>query len=115
MYDYLKREYPVEVDFAANTFRHYLNKNYEGKFEKRKSLIATRFETLPGEQAQFNFKEDFKIDSISGERLQVQISILQFTHLRFLFRSIIPDKSTESVIQFMIDCFETIGKYQNKQ
>lgn len=114
IYEYLVRENPGEVDFEANTFRHYLNTRYAGEFKKQKNTITTRFETEPGVQAQFDFKEDFTINTVTNEKIKIQIAVLQLGYSRFLFRKIIPDKTTESVIQFMIECFNELG-YVPKQ
>ena len=58
IYKYLARNNPELIDFKENTFRYYMNKHFKQQLKKKRDAIyTTRFETKPGVQAQFDFKE----------------------------------------------------------
>lgn len=109
-YRFLKREYPELVDFKVGAFKYYVNKYYKDQFkESRAKSFTTTFETEPGEQAQFDFKEKFKVILETGEKITFDVAVMQMAFSRNIYRKIIPNKTTEVVIDFMLEAFEYFG------
>ncbi|VWL84968.1 DDE-type integrase/transposase/recombinase [Oceanivirga miroungae] len=76
---------------------------------KYSSRAVVRFETEPGQQAQFDFKESVKIKMIDGKEMSVYIACLLFSYSRFRLYVLMPDLTTESVIQALAMMFEKAG------
>lgn len=110
LYDYIKRENPELVDFTMGTFRYHIRKYYKNKFDNKcASSYTTRFETEPGVQCQFDFKENFKVVYKSGESENVDIGVIQWSNSRHVYRRVIRDKTTSSVVEFLAEAFEYYG------
>jgi transposase len=109
LYNYIVHNYG-DVDYARRTFNEYINKHFKEKFnQKKKLLVSPRFETNPGEQAQFDFKEGVRLVNDRNETVIVDIAVLTFGFSRKTFSAIIPDKSTLTVLLFLAQVFEEIG------
>lgn len=110
LYKYLKRSYPDLIDFQENTFRYYINRHFKEQLKnKRNSIYTTRFETQPGFQAQFDFKECMDFINEQGIVETVDIAVLQWGFSREVYRKIIRDKSTSAVIEFLAEAFDYYG------
>lgn len=110
LYKYLKRENSGVLPFAQNTFRHYINKNFKESFNNsRGTTCSTRYETEPGVQFQFDFKESVSLESHTGTKIKFDIGVLQCGYSRKVFRRVIPNKKTETVLAFLIEGFEYFG------
>lgn len=107
LYRYMKRHHNIRC--AENTFRRYVMNNFKKEFKKSKSRNSIRFETAPGEQAQFDYKENQTYIDINGNKMTTNIATLQFGYSRYIFREVIADKTTESLIRFLAQTFDKIN------
>lgn len=109
LFNYMKREYNISCSYS--TFRQYIKNdiNLSKCFKISKNNIFTeRFETKPGEQAQFDFKERVPVYDVNGNKIKVNIAVLTLGYSRYNFRSIVPDTSLDSVIKFLSEVFNEL-------
>lgn len=110
LYDYLKRE--CEIKCCYSTLKNYINNDEElkGYFKQKKETIFTeRFETEPGQQAQFDLKEKVPVININGEKQLIYVATLTMGFSRYNIRKIVPDTSYESVSTFLAQVFDELG------
>lgn len=111
---------------TASSIYHYLvkhgynGKKYEGKYtilrEFCKSIkinstkkAVVRYETLPGEQAQVDWKEKFKMFSKYGELYELNIFLYSLSYSRKKYLEVTLDKEQKTVFNCLINAF----KYTN--
>ena len=110
LFKYLKRERGITC--TRTTLSRYIHNDVELiKYFKRQkdSKFTERFETKPGEQAQFDLKERIKTIDESGNITYVNIPTLTLSWSRFNFRDLIIDMKTEVLLSFLARAFEHIG------
>lgn len=110
LYNYFKREYNIKC--SRSTFTEYITKNQElnQKFNQRKyKKFTERFETNPGEQIQFDMKENIKLITESGETQIVNIATLTLGYSRYNIRKLIIEKDTDTLISFLAESLEKIN------
>lgn len=113
LYRYIKREIG-NVDYSLSTFNRYINKHFKNEFKSNKAKIYERYETLAGEEAQFDYKENQAYIDIEGNKIVTNIATLTFGYSRFNYREVIADKTTESTIVFLSKIFDKIGGVPKK-
>ncbi len=117
IFEYIDHLYETMVDehkISCNrsTFNRYIhdNKDLSKMFKKSKNKIFTeRFETKPGQQAQFDLKERVKINYKTGEVIRVNIATLTMGFSRHNTRKIVLDTKYSTVISFLASAFEELG------
>ncbi|MCM3126122.1 MULTISPECIES: IS21 family transposase [unclassified Mesobacillus] len=113
LWQYLTDNHGLEC--SQSNFRAYLSKKpefqayfTEGKrTQPAKSIV--RFETAPGEQAQFDWKENIRYITKDGEILYVNVGVLLLAHSRFRAFHLSISKSQSVVISFLMESFEAWG------
>ena len=109
-YYFMKREHGITC--ARSTFNRYIRSTTEldKLFKTNKTNTFTaRFETLKGQQAQFDLKEKVKLIDKSGATTTVYIPTLTLSWSRFNYRSLILENTTENLLVFLAQAFEEIG------
>ncbi|MGL4382320.1 MAG: hypothetical protein ACRCTA_01230, partial [Bacilli bacterium] len=110
LYDYLVDKYDDKINFSYNAFRWYIRKYYNDEFKKNRSNITgARFVAEAGSQVQFDFKESLELVDINNNKFKVDIATFALSYSRFAMRSFIPDKTTETVLDFFTRSFELLG------
>lgn len=97
-----------------------LEKGYKGKYtilrdyckaieieEKNKATI--RFETVPGLQAQVDWKENMTLMSKSGEAITINIFLIILGYSRYKYFCLTSDKSQDTLIESLISSFNYFG------
>lgn len=111
LWSYLKDNYGLETSYS--NFRHYISKNedYQAYFDKKKgkSKPTPRFETLPGEQAQIDWKEDIEFVTKDGEKLKINVFSLVLGYSRFKTFFVSIDRRQDALLDFLTQSFELIG------
>lgn len=103
------------LDVASSTFRHFI-KNHEEfnqyfvKSNKiHSSIRCMRYETAPGEQAQVDWKEDFRFltTDIGYVSLNIFVFILGYSRYSIYYASL--DKRQSTIFAFLSDAFEKLA------
>jgi len=106
----MKREHGIEC--SRSTFSRYIRNDdhLRGLFKQKKANQFTeRFETEPGQQAQFDLKERVKIIYETGEIQKVNVATLTLGYSRYNVREIVLDTKYETIVGFLAKSFEDIG------
>ena len=113
LYQYLVDNYGLDV--SSSTFRHFIknndefNKYFSKSNRTSRSVKCMRYETSPGEQAQIDWKEDFKF--LTTDRgyvnLNIFVFILGYSRYSIYYASL--DKRQSSIFAFLNDAFEKLG------
>lgn len=113
LWQYLKDNHGLVC--SASAFRAYISRKpeFQAYFTdgKRTNGVGTivRFETPPGEQAQFDWKEKIKYITKDGEVLLVNVGVLLLSNSRFRTYHLSISKSQSVLISFLMESFEVIG------
>ena len=110
LHNYLVREHKITC--SRSTLNRYVRNDEEinSLFSKKKTQkFYERFETNPGEQAQFDLKEKVKIIYETGEIQRINIATLTLGFSRFNVREIVLDTKYNTIENFLAGAFETIG------
>lgn len=75
----------------------------------QKNTFTMRFETAPGEQAQFDMKEKVQTIFETGEVVKTYIPTLTLSWSRANFRKLTLDTKVETLLSFLAETFEQIG------
>ena len=120
LYQYLVDNYGMD-DIQIRTFYNYINSVDEfrsyfknGKTITGKNCPEIRFETLPGEQAQFDWKESIPF-VLKDENREIEINILTvlMSYSRFRIYKLSLNKTRESLLNALTEAFENIGGIPN--
>ena len=75
--------------------------------KKEEQTKATmRFETLPGHQAQADWKESISLHNKKGEKIQINIFILLLGYSRYKFLKLTTDRTRDTIFKALIEGFE---------
>jgi transposase len=113
LWQYLKDNHGL--DSSLSNFRAYISKKqgFQQYFDTRRGRVANkeiiRFETLPAEQAQLDWKENIKYITKDGEVLYVNVLVLLLSYSRFRVFLLSISKSQTILLSFLTECFEAIG------
>ena len=110
LFKYLKREKGITC--SRVTLNRYIreDKELDSLFKRKKDNSFTeRFETEPGEQVQFDMKENIKLINKKGEVIVGYIPTLTFGWSRYNIRKLIIDTKVENLLSFLAESFEKIG------
>lgn len=110
LFKYLKREKGITC--SRTTLNRYIRADdtLNALFERKKTEHFTeRFETAPGQQAQFDIKEKVKLQHEAGEITTVHIPTLTLSWSRHNSRMLTLNTKVETLITFLAKSFEEIG------
>lgn len=110
LFKYLKREKGITC--SRVTLNRYIreDKELDSLFKRKKDNSFTeRFETEPGQQVQFDMKENIKLINKKGEVIIGYIPTLTFGWSRYNIRKLIIDTKVENLLSFLAESFEKIG------
>lgn len=110
LYKYLKRENGLSC--SRSTLNRYIRNDValNALFKRKKDNSFTeRFETKPGEQAQFDIKERVKTITQTGEVITTYIPTLTLSWSRYNVRRLTLDTKVETLLSFLAESFEEIG------
>ncbi len=100
---------------AQSTFRRYISKRSEfaAYFTEQVRVPSpngtTRFETAPGQQAQFDWKESIPFETSDGEKIEVNVGALVLGFSRFRVFTLTLRKTQDVLFSFLTEAFEKIG------
>ncbi len=113
LWQYLKDHHGLKCSSSA--FRAYIARKpefqayfTEGKRTKTNKPVV-RYETAPGEQAQFDWKENIRYVTKEGEALSVQVGVFLLSYSRFRTCLLTLSRSQGMLMDFLAQTFEIIG------
>ncbi len=107
VYEFMVKKYGVESIGCYTNFIAYVKNN---KLKtKSKTLGHPRVETLPGVQAQVDWKEGISIASSSGEIFNINVFHITLSFSRYSYLEISIQKRIEDVYRGLINGFEAFG------
>lgn len=113
LYQYLVDNHGLDV--ASSTFRHFikkhkeLNKYFSKSNKTSKTVKSMRFETAPGEQAQVDWKEDFRFLTTDKGYVDLNIFVFILGYSRYSIYYASLDKRQSTIFAFLNDAFEKLG------
>lgn len=113
LYQYLVDNHGLDV--ASSTFRHFIknNKEFNKYFSKSnktsKAVKCMRYETSPGEQAQIDWKEDFKFLTTDKGYIDLNIFVFILGFSRYSIYYVSLDKRQSTIFAFLSDAFKKLG------
>lgn len=113
LWQYLKDNHGL--DCSQSTFRSYISRKaeFQAYFSTGKRTQAVksvvRFETPPGEQAQFDWKENMRYITKQGEILDVNVGVFLLGYSRYRTYHLTLSKSQSVLMSFLTESFEAIG------
>ncbi|KLO22536.1 integrase [Marinitoga sp. 1155] len=105
VYEKLKDE-GLNIGTYSN-FRKYVKR--KGLIEKKKAKGHPRFETLPGVQAQVDWKENIKLYSRSGEEFEINVFNYKLGYSRYCYFELRETKTQQDVFECLINAFKKTG------
>jgi len=113
LWEYLKDNHGL--DCSQSSFRRYISNKpeFQAYFTDGQRTYANqsvvRFETPPGEQAQFDWKENIKYITSDGEILKVNVGVFLLGNSRYKSYGLTLSKSQSVLMSFLMESFEAIG------
>lgn len=113
LYQYLVDNHGLDV--ASSTFRHFIknheefNKYFSKSNKTSPTLKSMRFETAPGEQAQVDWKEDFRFLTTDKGYVDFNIFVFILGYSRYSIYYVSLDKRQSTIFAFLNDAFEKLG------
>lgn len=100
--------------------RGYNGKIYEGKYtilrtyckslkDNKAKKAVVRYESLPGEQGQMDWKEKFKLTSRNGEIYELNIFLYTLSYSRHKYLEATLDKEQNTLFKCLINAFKYTG------
>lgn len=107
VYEFLIDKFGYEHVGTYSNFYHYVVKH---KLLINKNISKTvRFETLPGKQAQVDWKEDITMVSKYGEVFNFNVFSFKLGHSRYVYYEYRKEKTREDVFECLINAFKFVG------
>ena len=107
VYEFLIDKFGLENIGTYSNFHAYVVKN---KFLINKNNSKTvRYETLPGKQAQVDWKEDITMISKYGEVFKFNVLSFKLGNSRYVYYEYRKEKTREDVFECLINAFKFIG------
>jgi transposase len=113
LWQYLVDNHGLSCSAAA--FRAYIARKPEfaAYFEKGQRFPSPhgiiRFETMPGEQAQLDWKESLMFQTKDGQKVEINVAVFLLSYSRFRLYHMSVSKSQSILLSFLTEAFETIG------
>lgn len=107
VYEFLIDKYNFENIGTYSNFHKYVVKK---QFLVNKNNTKTvRYETLPGKQAQVDWKEDMSLVSKNGEVFNFNVFSFKLGNSRYVYYEYRTEKTREDVFECLINSFKFIG------
>lgn len=106
VYEFLKAKYGEHIG-SYSMFTYYLRKH--GITNKKHRDVQVRYETAPGNQLQFDWKEDITLESKNGETFTFNIFTATLSYSRYRVFIYSKTKTTEDVLNCIIKTLGIIG------
>ena len=107
VYEFLVDKYSLENIGTYSNFHKYVIKK---QFLVNKNNTKTvRYETLPGKQAQVDWKEDMSLVSKNGEVFNFNVFSFKLGNSRYVYYEYRTEKTREDVFECLINAFKFIG------
>jgi len=107
VYEYLVDKYSKERIGSYSNFQKYIvNKEIQ---KNNKNLKTVRYETLPGKQAQVDWKEDITMVSKYGEEFKFNVFSFKLGNSRYVYYEYRKEKTRADVFECLINAFKFIG------
>jgi len=115
LWQYLKDNHGL--DCAYSTFRAYIAKvpEFKAYFDEDKRIPSpkgkgvSRYETPPGKQAQFDWKENIPFETKDGQHVVINVASLILSYSRFRTFCVTISKSQSMLFSFLTETFEALG------
>lgn len=107
VYEFMVKKYGIEIIGSYTNFMAYV-KNHKLK-PSNKSTGHPRVETLPGLQAQVDWKEDISLVSKYGEIFVINVFHIALSFSRYSYLELSIQKRTDDVYRGLINGFEAFG------
>lgn len=114
LWQYLKDNHDLEC--GASTFRRYISKTPEfvAYFNEKVRIPVpkgtARFETQPGQQAQFDWKESILFETKNGEKVEVNVAAIVLWYSRFRVFMLTLQKTLDVLCSFLTVAFGGVPK-----
>ena len=111
LYDYIiRKRYDNEPPFSYGSFRRYIQTHFSKAFKDNQNKVTgPRFETKPGQQIQFDMKESQIVYDENNTEYIADIACITAGFSRHTYRNLIPDKTRETLLDFLVRYFEYLG------
>jgi len=107
VYEFLCDGYDKDVIGTYSNFHKYVVRHKLLINKQPKKTV--RFETLPGKQAQVDWKEDMRLISKHGEVFEFSVLNFKLGNSRYVYFEYRKEKSREDVYECLINAFKFIG------
>lgn len=113
LWQFMKDNHGLEC--SESSFRRYISSKpeFQAYFSKGQrvshSQVVVRYETPPGEQAQFDWKESIPYITSDGEKISVNVGVLVLGYSRFRTYGLTLSKSQTVLMSFLTESFESLG------
>jgi transposase len=113
LWQYLKDNHGLAC--SPSSFRRYINHHdeFQAYFKEDRRIKsqkgAPRFETLPGKQAQLDWKESIPYVTSEGEMVDVNVAALVLSNSRFRTFHLSLSKTQSVLFNFLTESFEKLG------
>lgn len=114
LWQYLTDNY--NMDIPQSSFRRYISSKdeFQSYFnDKKKNAIKAktpmRFETLPGKQAQLDWKENFEFVLNTGELIVINVFVFILSYSRYRIYRLSLTKTQDILFNFLTESFEAIN------
>lgn len=103
---YLRSVHP-DADICYNGFKAWCR--CKGVRKKAEAAVHPRFETPPGRQAQFDWKEDVSLTLTTGEVIRFNVFSMTFSWSRMHMFVYSESRTEEDLLRCLIECVERAG------
>ena len=110
LYEYMKVAKGITVSYGA--FTHYIRKHPElaqYMHDDPIGRVHVRLDTLPGAEAQIDWKENVPLVLNTGDEIKVNILVLIFSYSRYRIAKMTTDKSQPVLFHLLNEIFEELG------
>lgn len=112
VYEYLINTYGIEKIGTYSNFKVYVRKHKLKN--KSKSTGAPRYETIPGELMEIDWKEDITLRTKKGELITFNVFHMVLKYSRYSYIEIAISKEQETVFRCLINGFRYFGGITNR-
>lgn len=103
MYYMLRKKY--KYNYSYETIKNYVSKVKKNKINQ----LTIRFNTMPGYQAQVDWKESLTLHNKNGEEFKVNIFLMVLGYSRFKFIKLTSDRDQKTLFNCMNMAFKYYG------